>query len=124
MCGDGTVGGGVPRQTAPGAGAAGAAVETEPGAWEASVTETGAATARLPKQQTQEPDLDPVQQQIILVAEWLAEAEEAKKLSGAEVARRLELSPKTGQRRVNAAAEYLAEQRRHQGRPHLRSVSR
>ncbi|MGW1090775.1 DUF2637 domain-containing protein, partial [Streptomyces sp. NPDC002596] len=123
--GDGTVGGGVPRQTAPGAGAAGAAVETEPGAWEASVTETGAATARLPKQQTQEPDLDPVQQQIILVAEWLAEAEEAgKKLSGAEVARRLELSPKTGQRRVNAAAEYLAEQRRHQGRPHLRSVSR
>ncbi|WP_327425657.1 hypothetical protein OG612_42775 (plasmid) [Streptomyces sp. NBC_01527] len=45
-----------------------------------------------------------MQQQIVTVAEWLAEAKEAgQKLSGTEVARRLELSPKTGQRRVNAA---------------------
>ncbi|MEU4498102.1 hypothetical protein AB0F96_32905 [Streptomyces sp. NPDC023998] len=94
-------------------------------AWEASVTDTGAATVRLPEQQTEEPELDPVQQQIVTVAGWLAEAEEAgQKLSGAEVARRLGLPPKTGQRRVNAAAEYLEEQRRQQGRAHLRSVSR
>ncbi|MEJ8631968.1 DUF2637 domain-containing protein [Streptomyces sp. MS2.AVA.5] len=89
-----------------------------------AATDTGAATARLPEQQTDEPELDPVQQQIVTVAGWLAEAEEAgQKLSGAEVARRLGLSPKTGQRRVNAAAEYLEEQRRQQGRAHLRSVS-
>ncbi|MFI9041484.1 hypothetical protein [Streptomyces sp. NPDC053726] len=85
---------------------------------------TGAATARLPEQQTDEPDVDPVQRQIATVAGWLAEAEEVgQKLSAAEVARRLGLSPKTGQRRVNAAAEYLEEQRRQQGRAHLRSVS-
>jgi hypothetical protein len=97
---------------------------SERAAWEATVTDTGAATARLPEQQTEEPELDPVQQQIVIVAGWLAEAEEAgQKLSGAEVARRLGLSPKTGQRSVNAAAEYLEEQRRQQGRAHLRSVS-
>ncbi|MEU4497008.1 DUF2637 domain-containing protein [Streptomyces sp. NPDC023998] len=120
-------GGGVPQQTSldvPTAAAAESAAG-DPAAWEATVTDTGAATARLPKQQSQQPDLDPVHQQIVTVAGWLAEAEEAgKKLSGAEVARRLGLSPKTGQRRVNAAAGYLEEQRRQQGRAHLRSVSR
>ncbi|MCX4489896.1 DUF2637 domain-containing protein [Streptomyces anulatus] len=91
--------------------------------WEATVTDGGVATARLPEQQTEEPELDPAQQQIVTVADWLAEAEEGGgKLSGAEVARRLGLSPRTGQRRLDKAAEYLAEQRRQQGRAHLRSV--
>ncbi|MFB7453255.1 DUF2637 domain-containing protein [Streptomyces sp. NPDC056194] len=95
----------------------------EPTLWESTVTDTGEATARLPEQQTEEPELDPVQQQIVTVAGWLSEAEEAgEKLSGAEVARRLGLSPRTGQRRLDKAAEYLADQRRQQGRAHLRSV--
>jgi hypothetical protein len=117
-------GGGVPQQFPRESLTASAAGE-DATVWEATVSDTGEATARLPEQQSQEPDLDPVQQQIVTVAGWLAEAEEAgQKLSGAEVARRLELSPKTGQRRVNAAVEYLTEQRRQQGRAHLRSVSR
>ncbi|MCX5345855.1 DUF2637 domain-containing protein [Streptomyces atratus] len=124
--GDLGTGGGVPQQPAlnvPSARTAEASF-SEPAVWEASDTDPGAATARLPEQQTDEPDVDPVQQQIVTVARWLAEAEEAgQRLSGAEVARRLGLSPKTGQRRVNAAAEYLEEQRRQQGRAHLRSVS-
>ncbi|MBT2446024.1 DUF2637 domain-containing protein [Streptomyces sp. ISL-43] len=96
----------------------------EPAVWEASVTDGGGVAARLPEQQTAEPDLDPVQLQIVTVAGWLAEAEEAgQKLAGAEVARRLGLSPKTGQRRVSAASQYLEDQRRQQGRSHLRSVS-
>ncbi|MFE4540221.1 DUF2637 domain-containing protein [Streptomyces scopuliridis] len=119
-------GDGVPQQTArevPSATPAEVPVG-EPGVWEAAVTDTGAATARLPEQQTDEGELDPVQQQIVTVAGWLAEAEDAgQKLSGAEVARRLGLSPKTGQRRVNAAVEYLEAERRQQGRAHLRSVS-
>ncbi|MFI8281315.1 DUF2637 domain-containing protein [Streptomyces sp. NPDC085929] len=91
--------------------------------WEATVTDTGAAAARLPEQQTEEPVLDPVQQQILTVAAWLTEAEETGvKLSGAEVARRLGVSPKTGQRRVIDAGKLLTEQRRQQGRAHLRSV--
>lgn len=91
--------------------------------WEATVTDTGAAAARLPEQQTEEPVLDPVQQQILTVAAWLTEAEETGvKLSGAEVARRLGVSPKTGQRRVIDAGKHLTEQRRQQGRAHLRSV--
>ncbi|WP_328406361.1 DUF2637 domain-containing protein (plasmid) [Streptomyces sp. NBC_00390] len=118
-------GGGVPEQKAldlPSARPAEPA-SGEPTVWESTVTDTRAATARLPEQQTDEPDLDPIQQQIVTVAEWLVEAEEAgKKLSGAEVARRLGLSPKTGQRRVSAAVEYLQEQRQQQGRAHLRSV--
>ncbi|MCX4826171.1 DUF2637 domain-containing protein [Streptomyces sp. NBC_01142] len=125
--GDRMPGGGVPQQTSLDVptGVAAEAAAGEPAAWEATVTDTGAATARLPEQQTQEPDLDPVQQQIVTVAGWLAEAEDAgQKVSGAEVARRLGLSPKTGQRRVNAAAEHLEEQRRQQGRAHLRSVNR
>ncbi|MET7551862.1 hypothetical protein ABZS94_40425, partial [Streptomyces sp. NPDC005500] len=127
VAGDRAPGGGVPQQSpreTPAAGAAGGGAPGEPTVWEATVSNTGQATARLPEQQTQKPDLDPLQQQIVTVAGWLTEAEEAsQKLSGAEVARRLELSPKTGQRRVNAAVEYLAEQRRQQGRAHLLSVS-
>ncbi|MFJ1744388.1 hypothetical protein ACIOG4_37785, partial [Streptomyces microflavus] len=92
--------------------------------WEsATADEQGAATARLPEQQTAEPDLDPAQQQIVTVAGWIVEAEESGgKLSGAEVARRLGLSPRTGQRRLDKAGEYLEGQRRQQGRAHLRSV--
>ncbi|WP_351233298.1 DUF2637 domain-containing protein [Streptomyces sp. NPDC002133] len=124
--GDHIVGGGVPQQIAldvPTSTTAGASAAGEPAVWEATVTDTGAATARLPAQQTQEPDLDPLQQQIVTVAGWLAEAEDVgEKLSGAEVARRLGVSPKTGQRRVIDAAKYLEEQRRQQGRPRLRSV--
>ncbi|MGW7200842.1 DUF2637 domain-containing protein [Streptomyces chryseus] len=101
---------------------AGAPVDV-PLAWETSVTETGAGTVRLPEQQSQEPEMTPVQHQIATVAEWLADSEDfGQRLSGAEVARRLGLSPKTGQRRVHAATEYLEEQRRQQGRAHLRSV--
>ncbi|AJF70513.1 hypothetical protein SVTN_39955 (plasmid) [Streptomyces vietnamensis] len=97
----------------------------EPALWESTATDTGAATARLPEQQTEEPELDPVQQQVVTVAEWLSEAEQAgEKLSGAEVARRLGVSPKTGQRRVIDAQRHLAEQRKQQGRAHLRSVKR
>ncbi|WP_369780140.1 DUF2637 domain-containing protein [Streptomyces sp. R33] len=91
--------------------------------WEATVTDTGATAARLPQQETEEPVLDPVQQQILTVAAWLTEAEETGvKLSGAEVGRRLGVSPKTGQRRVIDAGKHLTEQRRQQGRSHLRSV--
>ncbi|MFD9078210.1 DUF2637 domain-containing protein [Streptomyces erythrochromogenes] len=93
-------------------------------AWTADVTETGEATARVPQQQNDEGDVDPIQQEIELVAQWLAEAEDAgKKLSGAETARRLGVSPKTGQRRVLEAAKHLEESRQRQGRAHLRSVS-
>ncbi|MGW4218416.1 DUF2637 domain-containing protein, partial [Streptomyces bacillaris] len=93
-------------------------------AWESAAVDDGAAaTARLPGQPAKEPDLDPVQQQIVTVAEWIVEAAESGgKLSGAEVARRLGLSPRTGQRRLDKAGEYLEEQRWHQGRAHLRSV--
>lgn len=116
--------GGVPEQMSPDLPSARPAEPFgEPAVWESTVTDTGAATARLPEQQTDEPELDPVQQQIVTVAEWLLEAEEAEeKLSGAEVARRLGLSPRTGQRRLDKANEYLAEQRRQQGRARLRSV--
>ncbi|MEV7442936.1 DUF2637 domain-containing protein [Streptomyces sp. NPDC091204] len=93
--------------------------------WVAEVTASGEATARVPRQQTDEEpaEVDPIQREIELVASWLMEAEETgKRLSGAEVARRLEVSPKTGQRRVLDAQTYLEEQRRQQGRAHLRSV--
>ncbi|MFF9653363.1 hypothetical protein [Streptomyces sp. NPDC014622] len=57
------------------------------------------------------------------VAGWISEAEdEGERLSGAEVARRLGVSPRTGQRRIDKAADHLAEQRQAQGRAHLRSV--
>ncbi|MEU9646226.1 DUF2637 domain-containing protein [Streptomyces sp. NPDC048188] len=75
------------------------------------------------EQQGQEPGSDPIQQQLVRIAGWLAEAEEeGEKLSGAEVARRLGVSPRTGQRRLDKAIEYRSEQLRHQGRGHLRSV--
>ncbi|WP_327713643.1 DUF2637 domain-containing protein (plasmid) [Streptomyces sp. NBC_00464] len=97
----------------------------KPGVWEAAGTSTGVAAALVPAQQSVEPELDPVEQQLVTVVRWLVEAEESGgRLTGAEVARRLGLSPKTGQRRVNAAAERLEEQRRQQGRAHLRSVNR
>nr|WP_223281412.1 DUF2637 domain-containing protein [Streptomyces sp. San01] len=96
----------------------------EASAWEATVTDTSEATARLPEQQTQESVPDPVQQEILTVVTWLDEADaEGKALSGAAVARRLGVSPKTGQRRVIAAKEHREEQRRQQGRAHLRSVN-
>lgn len=88
------------------------------------MADTGEATARVPQQQNAEPDTDPIQREIELVAQWLAEAEDVgKKLSGAETARRLGVSPKTGQRRVLEAAKYLEKRRQAQGRSHLRSVS-
>ncbi|WP_310727930.1 DUF2637 domain-containing protein [Streptomyces sp. N2A] len=92
--------------------------------WDASVKETGEATARLP-----EPPVDvPVselteEQRIERVVEWLLDAEASgKRLSGAEAGRRNEVSPKTGQRDVIKAKAILAERQREQGRAHLRSV--
>ncbi|MFE1500128.1 hypothetical protein ACFW89_34265, partial [Streptomyces albidoflavus] len=93
--------------------------------WVADVTASREATARVPRQQADEEPAEaaPIQREIELVASWLMEAEESgKRLSGAEVARRLEVSPKTGQRRVLDAQKYLEAQRRQQGRAHLRSV--
>ncbi|EFL19945.1 DUF2637 domain-containing protein [Streptomyces sp. C] len=93
--------------------------------WVAEVTASGEATARLPRQQTDEEptEAEPIRNEIEQVAAWLAEAEgTGTKLSGAEVARRLGVSPKTGQRRVIDARKHLEEQRRQQGRAHLRSV--
>ncbi|MFE1559085.1 DUF2637 domain-containing protein [Streptomyces sp. NPDC058734] len=93
--------------------------------WVAEVTASGESTARLPRQQTDEEptEADPIRNEIEQVAAWLAEAEgTGTKLSGAEVARRLGVSPKTGQRRVLDAQKHLEEQRRQQGRAHLRSV--
>ncbi|MER6443614.1 DUF2637 domain-containing protein, partial [Streptomyces venezuelae] len=86
------------------------------------VTDTGAATARPSEKQTDESGVSPIQREIVMVAGWLAEAQEAgEKLSGAEAARRLGVSPKTGQRRVLEAARYLEENKPRRG--HLRSVS-
>ncbi|MFJ6354874.1 DUF2637 domain-containing protein [Streptomyces sp. NPDC092046] len=101
--------------------------EAEGRDWVAEVAASGEATARVPRQQVDEVpvEADPIQREVELVASWLMEAEKAgKKLSGAEVARRLEVSPKTGQRRVLEAKQYLEEQRRQQGRARLRSVGR
>ncbi|MFC8012413.1 DUF2637 domain-containing protein [Streptomyces cinereoruber] len=94
--------------------------------WMAEVTSSGEATARVPRQQSDEEpsEADPIRSEIEKVAAWLAEAEDTgKRLSGAEVARRLGVSPKTGQRRVLDAQKHLEEQRQQQGRAHLRSVS-
>lgn len=62
------------------------------------------------------------------MVQWLIEAEATgTKLPGAEVARRLKVAPRTGQRVVSAARalkedrEREADQR--QGRAHLRSVA-
>ncbi|MFJ2061252.1 DUF2637 domain-containing protein [Streptomyces sp. NPDC087908] len=102
-----------------------APAEAEGRNWAAEVSASGEATARVSHQQDQETPIEtePIQREVALVAAWLIEAEEAgRKLSGAEVARRLEVSPKTGQRRVLQAKQHLEVQRRQQGRAHLRSV--
>ncbi|UDF11889.1 DUF2637 domain-containing protein (plasmid) [Streptomyces sp. WA1-19] len=91
--------------------------------WKSSAAEGGSVAARVPDPFSDDAAQDPVQQQIVTVARWLAEAEKAgKKLSGAEVARRLELSARTGQRRLDKAAAYLQEVRQKQSRAHLRPV--
>ncbi|MFI5634677.1 DUF2637 domain-containing protein [Streptomyces sp. NPDC051664] len=96
----------------------------EQAAWVATATGTGEATARVPEQQHQEPELDSVQQQILTVAGWIDEADDAgEKLSGAEVGRRLGVAPRTGQRRLDKAMAYRDEQLRQSGRAHLRSVT-
>ncbi|MFF4427039.1 hypothetical protein ACFY04_40940, partial [Streptomyces sp. NPDC001549] len=98
-------------QSAPGAPVS----SEEPQDWMADVTATGEATARVPRQQSgDEPaEDDPIQREIEQVAAWLAEAEDASiRLSGAEVGRRLGVSPKTGQRRVIDATRHLEEQRK------------
>ncbi|MFB9461140.1 DUF2637 domain-containing protein, partial [Streptomyces antimycoticus] len=84
---------------------------------------SAAVTPWIPTQQDQEPELDPEESRIRTVAQWIAEAEaEGETLSGAEVARRLEVSPRTGQRVLRKGQAYRAEQQRQQSR-HLRSVS-
>ncbi|MFB8417473.1 hypothetical protein ACFC63_18385, partial [Streptomyces albidoflavus] len=91
--------------------------------WESSAAEAGSVAARVPDPLSDDAAQDPVQQQIVTVARWLAEAEKTgEKLSGAEVARRLELSARTGQRRLDKAAAYLQEVRQKQSRAHLRPV--
>ncbi|MEU7449440.1 DUF2637 domain-containing protein [Streptomyces diastaticus] len=91
--------------------------------WESSAAEAGSVAARVPAPLSDDAAQDPVQQQIVTVAGWLAEAEKTgEKLSGAEVARRLELSARTGQRRLDKAAAYLQEVRQQQPRAHLRPV--
>ncbi|MGW1476353.1 DUF2637 domain-containing protein, partial [Streptomyces olivaceus] len=93
--------------------------------WESTVTDTGEATARVPEQQVDETPVGELteEQRIERVVQWLTEAEAAgKRFSGAEAARRNQVSPKTGQRDVNKAKEILKEQQRERGRAHLRSV--
>ncbi|WP_331719872.1 DUF2637 domain-containing protein (plasmid) [Streptomyces sp. NBC_01023] len=121
-------GGGVPQQLSIGASfqrSAPSQPDTESAApWVAAVTDTGEATARAAEPEHQEPELDAEEQRIRMVAGWLAEAEESnRKLSGAEVARRLDVSPRTGQRALGAAKKYREEQLRQHGRAHLRSVA-
>ncbi|MFJ5804064.1 DUF2637 domain-containing protein [Streptomyces decoyicus] len=94
----------------------------QPGLWEAAALDTGEATARQPQSQQQE--LDPEEERIERVVQWLIEAEDAgKKLYGAEVARRLEVAPRTGQRVVAAARKLKDARERQQGRSHLKSVT-
>ncbi|MFE3770879.1 DUF2637 domain-containing protein [Streptomyces sp. NPDC059122] len=94
-----------------------------PEQWEAAASDTGAATARKPQEQ----ELDAEDQRIEQVVQWLIEAETANtKLSGAEVARRLEVAPRTGQRAIAAAREIKEAREREMGqqrRGHLRSVA-
>ncbi|UQA97463.1 DUF2637 domain-containing protein [Streptomyces halobius] len=94
----------------------------QPELWETASQNTGEATARKPQPQQQE--LDPEEQRIEQVVQWLIEAEATgKRLSGAEVARRLQVAPRTGQRVVAAAKEVKEARERQQGRSHLRSVT-
>ncbi|MFE8950065.1 DUF2637 domain-containing protein [Streptomyces sp. NPDC007856] len=120
-------GGRLPRQTALDftAGSAAGGTDGDAASWEATVTDTSEATARIPEQQVAETPVDELTegQRIERVVQWLLEAEaNGKKLSGAEAARRNEVSPKTGQRDVIKAKEILEKQRRDRGRAHLRSV--
>ncbi|CAC36661.1 DUF2637 domain-containing protein [Streptomyces sp. NRRL_B-16638] len=122
-----TAGGGLPRQTA--LDRTTGSVTGRPGGdaipWEATVTDTGEATARVPEHQVDETPVGELteQQRIELVVQWLLEAEAAgKRFSGAEAARRNGVSPKTGQRDVIKAKEIVKEQERDRGRAHLRSV--
>ena len=94
--------------------------------WEASVTGPAAAVARAPEQQSDEIPVSELteEQRIERIVQWLAEAEAAgERLSGAEAARRNEVSPSTGQRDMRQAKALLAQRQREQGRAHLRSVS-
>ncbi len=96
----------------------------QPELWEAAALGSGEATARKPQPQQQE--LDPEEQRIEQVVQWLIETEAGgTKLSGAEVARRLDVSKRTGQRAVAAAREVkdAREYAQRQGRAHLRSVT-
>jgi hypothetical protein len=117
----------VPQQTAAAATPTGS-VTASPGAeattWEATVTDTGEATARVPEPRTDTPVSELTEaQRVERVVGWLLEAEAAgKKFSGAEAARRNEVSPKTGQRDVLKAKEIIAERQHERGRGHLRSV--
>ncbi|MFD3920257.1 DUF2637 domain-containing protein [Streptomyces sp. NPDC058595] len=118
--------GGLPHQMAAGTNggaAGGSSVAAGPTVWEASATGHGtAATALLPEQRDDEPDPDPRQQEILQVVAWIEEEEAAgTELKGAEVARRLGIPTRTGQRRLNSAAELRA-QLREMNRVPLRSV--
>ncbi|MFF1714587.1 DUF2637 domain-containing protein [Streptomyces sp. NPDC058268] len=97
---------------------------TAPTVWEASVTDTGEATARVPEQQLAEADKEAEEEhRIQQVVTWLIEAEEAnEKLSGAEAARRNGVSPSTGQRDMRKAKARFQELQREQGRTRLHSV--
>ncbi|MGW4784885.1 DUF2637 domain-containing protein [Streptomyces sp. NPDC004230] len=107
-------------------GSVGSSVGTDAGRpWEATVRDTGEATARLPEQQSAETSVADLteDQRVQLVVGWLREAEaQGVKFSGAEAARRNQVSPKTGQRDVIKAREILEAERRDRGRAHLRSV--
>ncbi|MFF7764202.1 DUF2637 domain-containing protein [Streptomyces griseorubiginosus] len=125
---DGTAAGSrLPRQTALDltTGSVTGRADSDVTAWQATVTDTGEATARVPEQQVDETPVGELteEQRIERVVQWLIEAEaEGKKFSGAEAARRNQVSPKTGQRDVIKAKEIMVQQQRERGRAHLRSV--
>ncbi|MFD7555184.1 hypothetical protein ACFV9E_11715, partial [Streptomyces sp. NPDC059835] len=89
------------------------------------VAATGEATARTPRQQIDSaPASDPIELEVAQVAAWLTEAAETgTRLSGAEVARRLKVSPKTGQRRVIDATRHLEEHGPATPPPHAKTRS-
>ncbi|MGW6859178.1 DUF2637 domain-containing protein [Streptomyces xanthophaeus] len=118
-----TGGSSVPRQQGRDVADAATAAAQAP-LWEASATDAGTA-ARLPEQQASDDDgLSETDRQVRLVADWLDEAEaEGEKLAGAEVSRRLGVSPRTGQRRLNSAIKYRDERQHKSVRAHLRAVS-
>jgi hypothetical protein len=122
------VGGRLPRQTPTKltAGSVTGRTDGDAATWEATATDTGGATVQIPEQQVDETPVGELteEQRIERVIQWLIEAEaEGKRLSGAEAARRHQVSPKTGQRDVIKAREILKGRQRERGRAHLRSVS-